>query len=74
MKKLRPGTFRTNNPEGLTAGPSTPLRSGRDDNFIVQANFIAQAKLSSRPERSGVEGPAVNPSPKPFARFEKNAD
>jgi hypothetical protein len=37
MKKLRSGTFRTNNPEGLTA----------------------------------VEGPAVNPSPKPLQRSDK---
>jgi hypothetical protein len=36
-----------------TAGPSTPLRSGRDDN----SSFAID--LSSRPERSGVEGPAV---------------
>src|SRR5271170_1695914 len=37
-----------------TAGPSTALRSGRDD------KFIAQDELSSRPERSVVERPAVS--------------
>ncbi len=36
-----------------TADPSTPLRSGRDDNSSFAIN------LSSRPERSGVEGSAV---------------
>jgi hypothetical protein len=39
-----------------TAGPSTTLRSGRDD------KFIAKEELSSRPERSVVEGPAVQQS------------
>src|ERR1700678_913293 len=50
-----------------TAGPSTPLRSGRDDNSVVGTNFRDPNsaagtnsrypnKLSSRPERSGVEG------------------
>ncbi len=37
-----------------TADPSTPLRSGRDDN----SSFAID--LSSRPERSGVEGSAVS--------------
>jgi hypothetical protein len=36
-----------------TAGPSNALRSPGDD------QFVAQEDLSSRPERSGVEGPAV---------------
>jgi hypothetical protein len=48
-----------------TAGPSTTLRSGRDDNSVVpqelQLEIPAPAtKLSSRPERSVVEGPAVS--------------
>ncbi len=43
-----------------TAGPSTPLRSGRDDNSVVGTNARARNNLSSRPERSGVEGPAVS--------------
>ena len=48
------------------AGPSTPLRSGRDDNFVMRFTYILEEKLhflanelSSRPERSGVEGPAL---------------
>jgi hypothetical protein len=53
-------------PQGKeTAGPSTTLRSGRDDNSSAGARFVADAlagltKLSSRPERSVVEGPAVS--------------
>jgi ABC-type nickel/cobalt efflux system permease component RcnA len=65
-----------------TAGPSTPLRSGRDDNSVVGTNFRDPNSaagtnsrnpsstagtnsrypnnLSSRPERSAVEGPAVS--------------
>jgi hypothetical protein len=53
-----------------TAGPSTPLRSGRDDNFNdggITKQLLSvrtqRLKLSSRPERSGVEGPAVWASP-----------
>jgi hypothetical protein len=48
-----------------TAGPSTTLRSGRDDNSLRGIKyFFAEAptvttELSSRPERSVVEGPAV---------------
>ena len=42
-----------------TAGPSTSLRSGRDDNFVAGASSRCTYELSSRPERSGVEGPAV---------------
>ncbi len=51
---------------GLTAGPSTSLRSGRDDKvsgtFLIGSNCLDKTltlTLSSRPERSGVEGPAV---------------
>ncbi len=43
-----------------TAGPSTPLRSGRDDNSSCGVKNCGATNLSSRPERSGVEGPAVN--------------
>jgi hypothetical protein len=52
-----------------TAGPSTALRSGRDDNSVAgemapkavrrMATNVA-TELSSRPERSAVEGPAVS--------------
>jgi ABC-type nickel/cobalt efflux system permease component RcnA len=53
-----------------TAGPSTPLRSGRDDKLLGSRELVPAAELgsrksipatelSSRPERSGVEGPAV---------------
>jgi hypothetical protein len=51
-----------------TAGPSTALRSGRDDNSVglltsirltALGRFLA-TELSSRPERSAVEGPAVS--------------
>jgi hypothetical protein len=42
-----------------TAGP-TPLRSGRDDNSSWGETNCGATNLSSRPERSGVEGPAVN--------------
>jgi hypothetical protein len=57
-----------------TAGPSAALRSGRDDNFVTKKAFIKKkaatnpvrgiivngiTNLSSRPERSAVEGPAV---------------
>ena len=51
---------------GETAGPSTTLRSGRDDNSVVAAidateQYLTPAtELSSRPERSVVEGPAVS--------------
>ena len=43
-----------------TAGPSTTLRSGRDDNFVARTILHAANELSSRPERSVVEGPAVS--------------
>jgi ABC-type nickel/cobalt efflux system permease component RcnA len=54
-----------------TAGPSTPLRSGRDDKLVGSRKLVPAAEsgsrksvpateLSSRPERSGVEGPAVS--------------
>ena len=45
-----------------TAGPSTALRSGRDDNFLrTGENCIGLETplLSSGPERSAVEGSAV---------------
>ena len=35
-----------------TAGPSTALRSGRDDNSVVGNTFRVTNKLSSRPKRS----------------------
>ena len=52
--------------DGKTAGPSTTLRSGRDDNSVVTARAQVEdrcptTELSSRPERSVVEGPAVFP-------------
>jgi hypothetical protein len=43
-----------------TAGPSTTLRSGRDDKFVWVVGSGTQTELSSRPERSVVEGPAVS--------------
>ena len=43
-----------------TAGPSTTLRSGRDDKFVASHLLTPQENLASRPERSAVEGPAVN--------------
>jgi hypothetical protein len=43
-----------------TAGPSTTLRFGRDDKFSWGAKECGATNLSSRPERSVVEGPAVN--------------
>jgi hypothetical protein len=52
-----------------TAGPSTSLRSGRDDTFFAKENAKKTARgrilnrpteLSSRPKRSEVEGPAVS--------------
>ena len=51
-----------------TAGPSTTLRSGRDDNSAAgkmapkaahEWLLVVPTELSSRPERSVVEGPAV---------------
>ncbi len=42
-----------------TAGPSTPLRSGRDDNSVAGTISRHPNNLSSRPERSVAEGPAV---------------
>jgi hypothetical protein len=52
-------------PRKETAGPSTTLRSGRDDNSIAGQVFLGETlasitELSSRPERSVVEGPAVS--------------
>src|SRR3984885_7129542 len=46
---------------GETAGPSTTLRSGRDDKFVGRSGHFPTTNLSSRPERSVVEGPAVSP-------------
>ncbi len=54
-----------------TAGPSTALRSGRDDKLVERRKSVpatelgsrmsaSATKLSSRPERSAVEGPAVS--------------
>src|SRR5271155_1558883 len=43
-----------------TAGPSTALRSGRDDNSVGFSRVVPATELSSRPERSAVEGPAVS--------------
>jgi hypothetical protein len=48
----------------ITAGPSTTLRFGRDDKFVAKTalsrrTFGCKTELSSRPERSVVEGPAV---------------
>jgi hypothetical protein len=43
-----------------TAGPSTTLRSGRDDNSSCGVKDYRATNLSSRPERSAVEGPAVS--------------
>ena len=54
---------------GATAGPSTALRSGRDDNFVTDRKRCdgtvtdLVTELSSRPERSAVEEPAVAPFP-----------
>src|ERR1700759_4412379 len=47
-----------------TAGPSTSLRSGRGDNSVMPARLqpallAPTTELSSRPERSEVEGAAV---------------
>src|SRR3984885_10113670 len=49
---------------GETAGPSTTLRSGRDDKFVGRSGHFPTTNLSSLPERSVVEGPAVSPPPK----------
>ena len=46
-----------------TAGPSTALRSGRDDNSVGGIISHDPNKLSARPERSAVEGPAVLSTP-----------
>ena len=46
-------------PSTGTAGRSTTLRSGRDDKFLVTRDMFSTTELSSRPERSTVEGPAV---------------
>jgi len=54
---------------GRTADPSTTLRSGRDDNSVVAGIDATEqcptsaTELSSRPERSVVEGSAVSPHP-----------
>ena len=49
--------------QGKTAGPSTAVRSGRDNSVEGQVfppeAFAGTAELSSRPKRSAVEGPAV---------------
>ena len=60
------------NPTRETADPSTPLRSGRDDNSLGSRKLVPatelgsresvpSTELSSRPERSEVEGSAVAP-------------
>jgi ABC-type nickel/cobalt efflux system permease component RcnA len=46
-------------PVAATAGPSTALRSGRDDKLLASREMVPTTELSSRPERSAVEGPAV---------------
>ena len=53
------------------AGPSTPLRSGRDDNSVSVSRD--PTKLSSRPERSGVEGPAFRTFKPRASRTKRNA-
>ena len=60
-------------PEKLTAGPSTPLRSGptagrgrRDDKVGVAREGVPATTLSSRPKGSGVEGPAVTVNRQPL--------
>ena len=50
--------------EKVTAGPSTPLRSGRDDNSLGSRRR-STTKLSSQPKRSVVEGPAVTLNQQP---------
>jgi hypothetical protein len=35
------------------------VRSGRDDHSLAGLEMVPKTELSSRPERSGVEGPAV---------------
>jgi ABC-type nickel/cobalt efflux system permease component RcnA len=49
-------------PVAGTAGPSTSLRYGRDDNSVVETISRDANKVSSRPTRSAVEGPAVLPA------------
>ena len=84
LSRLLQNSSRVPKAGGDTAGPSTALRSGRDDNSVAaeidstersltQAAAVAAgidsteqsltpaAELSSRPERSAVEGPAVSP-------------
>jgi hypothetical protein len=36
-----------------TAGPSTPLRSGRDDNFVVEPTLVIP--MNCHPDRSEAE-------------------
>jgi hypothetical protein len=40
--------------------PSASLRSSRDDNSIWDVRFLLEIELSSRPERSVVEGSAFD--------------
>ena len=40
--------------------PATTLRSGRDDNLVGTRKMVPPTELSSRPERSVVEGSAVS--------------
>jgi nickel/cobalt exporter len=61
------------NSSKATAGPSTARRGGRDDNSVVGTVPRDPNKLSSRPERSAVEGPAVSAhAPKPAPSRTKN--
>ena len=53
-------------PEKVTAGPSTPLRSGRDDKVSGARESVPATTLSSRPKRSGAEGPAVTAHRQPL--------
>jgi hypothetical protein len=44
--------------EEKTAGPSTPLRSGRDDNFVAQSALsceVINLKKNCHPDRSAAE-------------------
>jgi ABC-type nickel/cobalt efflux system permease component RcnA len=50
-------------PVADTAGPSTALRSGRDDKLLASREMVPTTELSSRPKRSAVEGPAVLTAP-----------
>jgi iron complex transport system substrate-binding protein len=66
MTKGRAVVALSRGPENAqTAGPSTALRSGRDDNSVCARKTFSEEcvtpaiELSSPPERSEVEGPAV---------------